>query len=329
MFICFTPEQKQQANEADIVALLERNGQQVRKVGSQYEWKGTGRSVSILENLWFDHYDQTGGNTLGFVKKYFGLSYPEAIQFILGEHVGKVVEKQFMCNSARVINQLGKNGNLKSETQKEFQLPPRNPNMRRARTYLETTRGISEDIIDVFAHNNLIYETADYHNVAFVGNDKHGITRHVQKRSTGKTCGWRANQAGSDAKFSFNWRGTSNKVYLFEAPIDMLSFIDMNRGESPYERWNNNTYIAACSLSEMPLLQMLEDNPNISRVYICFDNDSPGQRAAALLRQRLEASGFDVKILVPTLKDWNEDLLYMRQEEGEVECQMESPLLSL
>ncbi len=60
MFIEFTAEQKQQANEVDIVALLERNGQQVSKVGSQYEWKGDGRSVSILDNLWFDHYDQTG-----------------------------------------------------------------------------------------------------------------------------------------------------------------------------------------------------------------------------------------------------------------------------
>ena len=28
---------------------------------------------------------------------------------------------------------------------------------------------------------------------------------------------YRANQAGSNPKFSFNWRGKSNKVYLFEA----------------------------------------------------------------------------------------------------------------
>lgn len=33
MFIEFTAEQKQQANEVDLVALLERNGQQVSKVG--------------------------------------------------------------------------------------------------------------------------------------------------------------------------------------------------------------------------------------------------------------------------------------------------------
>ncbi|MBR3032235.1 MAG: DUF3991 and TOPRIM domain-containing protein [Clostridiales bacterium] len=329
MFIEFTAEQKQQANEADIVALLERNGQQVRKVGSQYEWKGTGRSVSILENLWFDHYDQTGGNTLSFVKKYFGLSYPEAMQFILGEHVGKVIDKPPMSNAARVTNPATTRTGVRTDAQKEFQLPPRTPNMRRAKVYLETTRGISSEIVEAFARNDLIYETADYHNVAFVGKDSHGVPRHVQKRSTGKTCGWRANQAGSDARYSFNWRGRANKVYLFEAPIDMLSFIDMNRGEPPYERWHYNNYIAACSLSELPLMQMLEDSPQISRVFICFDNDSPGQRAASILRQRLETSGYDAKILVPKLKDWNEDLLYMRQEEGESVCQTESPLLSL
>lgn len=335
MFIEFTAEQKQQANEADIVALLEKNGQQVRKVGSQYEWKGTGRSVSILDNLWFDHYDQTGGNTLGFVKKYFGLSYLEAMQFILGEHVGKVIERPPMSNAARVTNPAATRTVARSEAQKEFQLPPRNPNMRRAKVYLETTRGISSDIVEAFARNDLIFETADYHNVAFVGKDRHGVPRHVQKRSTGKSCGWRANQAGSDARYSFNWRGRANKVYLFEAPIDMLSFIDMNRGKPPYERWHNNNYIAACSLSELPLLQMLEDRPDIRHVFICFDNDGPGQKAAANIWQNLVKDGYDAQILVPKLKDWNEDLLFSRQEqrtrqeEGEAICQVEFPCLSL
>lgn len=330
MFIEFTAEQKQQANEADIVALLERNGQQVRKVGSQYEWKGSGRSVSILDNLWFDHYDQTGGNTLGFVKKYFGLSYPEAMQFILCEHVGTVVKRHPVSNSARVTAWQGEKNFSRSEVQKEFQLPPRNPNMRRVKAYLETTRGISPEIIDVFARNNMIYETADYHNVAFVGNDKYGTPRHVQKRSTGKTCGWRANQAGSDARFSFNWRGKSDRVFLFEAPIDMLSYIDMRR-----DHWHEDSYVAACSLSELPLLQMLEDRPDIRQVYICFDNDCPGQKAAANIWQKLVEDGYDVQILVPKLKDWNEDLLFSRQEprtrqeEGEAVCQVESPSLSL
>ena len=90
MFTAFNEEQKRRANEADLVSLLERNGQQVKKSGSEYIWKDEGRIVSIKDNLWFSHYEQIGGNTVGFVMKYFGLSYPEALGFILDEDTGVI-----------------------------------------------------------------------------------------------------------------------------------------------------------------------------------------------------------------------------------------------
>ena len=58
-----------------------------------------------------------------------------------------------------------------------------------------------------------------------------------------------------------------------------------------------------------------------SQVYICFDNDPPGQKAAKYLRQKLFEKGINSEILIPQHKDWNEDLLVSAQEEGEVECQ--------
>ena len=83
MFVEFTEEQKKQANNASIVEILARSAYTVKKVGSQFEWKGEGMTVSILDNLWFDHYDQIEGNTQGFVKKYFSMDYPGAMLFIL------------------------------------------------------------------------------------------------------------------------------------------------------------------------------------------------------------------------------------------------------
>ena len=74
-------------------------------------------------------------------------------------------------------------------------------------------------------------------------------------------------------------------------------------------------------------MQMLADNPYIKQVYICYDNDGPGQKAANELKARLQKSGYYTEILVPTLKDWNEDLLNSAQEEGEVECQAISQFL--
>jgi hypothetical protein len=93
MLIQFTDDQKRQANEASIVEILERAGYEVKKSGSQYLWKGEGRTVSILDNLLFDHYTQSGGKTVSFVEKYFGLNYPEAKLMILGETSGQTVER--------------------------------------------------------------------------------------------------------------------------------------------------------------------------------------------------------------------------------------------
>lgn len=47
-------------------------------------------------------------------------------------------------------------------------------------------RGIDEDIIEIFANENMIYESADYHNAVFVGFDKNGIPRHANKRGIGR-----------------------------------------------------------------------------------------------------------------------------------------------
>lgn len=68
---------------------------------------------------------------------------------------------------------------------------------------------------------------------------------------------------------------------------------------------------------------MLKDNPNISEVFLCMDSDEPGQAAAKRISDKLFTKGINARILVPEHKDWNEDLLYLKQEESEVEesCQ--------
>ena len=62
------------------------------------------------------------------------------------------------------------------------------------------------------------------------------------------------------------------------------------------------------------MFQCLGDNAHIEQVYICFDNDNAGQTAAQRLSDKLFIKGIKSEILIPTLKDWNEDLLFMRKE---------------
>lgn len=310
----YSIEQINRANDADLVDLLKAHGQFVKRVGSEYEWLDGNETVSIKDNMWFNQYERVGGTTISFVEKYMGLSFPEAVRFILNENAAEVVDSAPIHKKTLT--------RPKQYSSKDFKLPERNDTMNRVYGYLMNRRGIDRNLIKIFVNNGLIYESKTHHNVVFVGKDRFGDDRHAHLRSTASRYRWRGNQMGSDARYSFNWRGKGEKVFLFEAPIDMLSYINMHP-----ENWPENNYIAACSLSSQPLVQMLEDNRRLRQVYICFDNDSPGQKAALELQAQLESNGYIAEILVPRLKDWNEDLLNSGQEEGEVICRTISPFL--
>lgn len=106
-------------------------------------------------------------------------------------------------------------------------------------------------------------------------------------------------------------------LYLFEAPIDLMSYLSLHP-----ENWRENSYAAACSVSDRVLFQMLEDNSNISQVCICFDNDEPGQSAARRIDDKLFTLGIKSQILVPNQKDWNEALVCLKAEREVMEpCQ--------
>ena len=112
----------------------------------------------------------------------------------------------------------------------------------------------------------------------------------------------------SKPEFSFHWHGDGDVLYLFEAPIDMLSFISMFK-----HHWKSQSYAASCGVSDKVLWQMLKDSPRIKKVYICFDNDEPGQQAAQRISRELTEKNIWHEIYPPEKKDWNEDLLAWRK----------------
>jgi hypothetical protein len=187
---------------------------------------------------------------------------------------------------------------------KPFKLPPRNDRMSRVFSYLLLTRGIDKDVLYEFVRNKMIYESADYHNTVFVGYDSSGKPHHAHKRGTVTSNSYKGNVAGSQPEFSFHWHGTSDKMFLFEAPIDMLSYISMHK-----ENWQEHSYAASCSVSDRVLFQSLKDNPNIKNVFLCFDNDEAGQTANKRIADKLNTMNIQNEILIPTHKDWNEDIL--------------------
>lgn len=300
-YIHFTEEQKQQAASVDLERFLLCRGEKLITSGREKRL-ARDHSVTVRGNEWYDHAEERGGHAVSFVQKFYGLNYPEAVSLLLGGDTGNA----FPAASEK-----------EQEEPKPFELPPANSDMRRVYAYLVKRRGIDRDIVTAFARAKLLYEDAEYHNAVFVGTDADGVARHAHKRSTnseGKA--FRLNVEGSNPKHSFHHIGTDGRLYVFEAPIDLLSYITLNP-----ENWQEHSYVACCGTSSHPVLELVAQHPEIKAVYLCLDNDEAGHTACKRMEALLEMVGVQTMQLIPFGKDWNDDLLSVRQKEVSVQCQ--------
>ena len=151
-YIHFTEEQKQQARQTDLVALLQSQGERLKRSGKEYVWRDGSQKVTIRGNLWFHQYERIGGDAVDFVRRFYNMDFPQAVNFLLGNNGGALPQAE----------------PVKQEPKKPFELPPQNENMRRVYAYLLNRRGIDREVLYGFVHKGMIYESADYHNAVFV-----------------------------------------------------------------------------------------------------------------------------------------------------------------
>ena len=294
-YIHFTDDQKLRASEVDLVEFLRHQGETLIRSGPEYRL-ASDHSVTVRGNEWYDHAAEQGGGPISFVQQFYNLSYPEAVTCLLGGEQGTVY--------ASAPKQ-------EERPKKEFALPPASQDMRRMYAYLLKHRFLDRNVISAFVRAGSLYEscekfnTREYHNAVFVGRDENGVPRHAHKRSLnslGKT--FRINVEGSDPRCSFHHTGTSDRLYVFEAPIDLMSFL------SRYPRgWQEHSFVSLCGISEHAMLWMLEQNPRLQIVCLCLDHDPAGIEASGRLAEILHERGYDdVRMIQPECKDWNEDL---------------------
>ena len=288
----YTKEQIGLAKNVDLVALLRRQGEVLTKSGGDYLWREGSDKVNIRGNLWYHHYENVGGDALDFVMKFFNMNLTDAVAFLL----------EFGVSNLKYSEE-------HLENNKKLYIPKANDSMRRIFAYLVNDRCLDKNIVYAFVHRKLIYESAIHHNVVFVGYDKNSNIRHIHMRGSTTNNHFKSSAQGSDLRYCFHWNGTSDTLYLFEAPIDLLSYITLQNDCN----WKDHTYVASCSVCDRALLQSLKDNPQIKKVVICFDNDDKGKLAMQKIEGELFKRGITTEFKIPMLKDWNEDLIYKRK----------------
>ena len=295
-YIPFTDEQKVLANSVNLEEFLRMRGEKLERVGREhkliyYDSSGKHDSITLRGSTWFDHKNQVGGGAIKFMQEFYDMDFQTAVQELLGQRVTPLSHSPPKA--------------IAKEEKKEFRLPQANTNMHRVYAYLIKQRFIAPEVITHFAKQHTLYEDKEHHNAVFVGIDENGVPRQASKRSTNSYGNsFRITCQGSDTRYSFTHFGESKRLYVFEAPIDMMSFLTLYPKE-----WQKHSYIDMNGVYENAVLTALKNHSNLSEVILCVDNDEGGIEAVDRLKDILTENGYtDVKRLAPKFKDWNEVL---------------------
>lgn len=287
-YIQFTDEQKEQARRMDLTSLLKNQGETLKRAGGEYEWNYRGEKITLRGNLWYNQYTREGGDAITFVQQFYNMYFSEAVELLLSEQGFPILSKQ----------------ENPSKEKKPFLLPSENIDMRRVYAYLLKARFLDREVVGYFVKEKLLYEDAEFHNAVFVGVDENGIARHAHKRGTYSDSGFKGNVDGCDPKYSFHYLGKGNRLYVFEAPIDMLSYISTHK-----IRWRDSSYVALCCVAPHAAVHILKKHPQIDTVITCLDHDSAGIEGNYRIKEAVQKIGaYKVISEQPEFKDWNEVL---------------------
>ena len=277
----YTEEQIARANQTDLVSFLNAQGEQLVKSGREYRWKKHD-SVTVSGNRWYRHSQSKGGYPVDFVMEFYHATFPEAVKMPIGEE-GEGRQKSCPAPSP------------------DFRLPEKSETNETVIKYLTEIRRLEKNLVEEWIAGGNIYEEKKHHNVVFVGRDADGIPRYAHCRGTGEIK-YRGDVAGSDKSYGFCHRGADNQLFVFEAAIDLLSFIQLFPKD-----WKKRSYLSLGGVSSVALMTFLSERPQITSIFLCLDNDHAGNEACEKLAGEIP-DGYRVIRLKPARKDWNEIL---------------------
>lgn len=221
------------------------------------------------------------------------------------------------------------------DVSKEFIAPTKHNSYKHVYSYLTQTRGLSDRFVRWLIKQGYVYETeiTSYtdkngkevalnkprYNMVVPGVDREGNIRYAYKRELWET--WDRYHADSTRKpfkgeaanscKDYSWRHEnpeSHKLFVFEAPIDAFSYMDLVTELYPEDQLSN--YLSLGCVHTAALDDFLSYRPDINKVFICLDNDydvvrtkgeekAAGPSNAKMIKAYLEEKGIEAVVYLP------------------------------
>lgn len=304
----YTKAEIQQAREVNLIELLTDMGYGLVKRGSHYFLQDHDSFCFFPENNDWHWFSQgIGGNTIDFFMKgpYHSLSFMESVELVLKEsgnfreHITNSLEK-----TPKKMSKLPSTSTTPAQ-EAHLTPPPKAANNKRVIAYLVQKRKIDYGLVTYCLKSGKLYETAQYHNAAFVGYDRNGDVGHIFLRGTTDNR-FAGDVDGSDKRFVFSVDFSKQRrgiVHVFESPIDLLSYLTIEklRGNRA-----DDTYLSLSGTSLYRLYEYMMDN-DVQMIYVRTDNDEAGRKACESIRKHFPEQKVEYK--PPVLKDYNDDLV--------------------
>ena len=259
-----------------------------------------------------------GGNLFHFLRYYENYSGKDALSLL--EKMGPALAKH-----QRTIP--------KVETIKKVYQPYKHRGVKypkRSLEYFTKVRKLSPKLVNAMYRTGLVRELPNGnaffvwydHKMKEVGGDEQGTYINHQKfgkRGTKKKVAW-GSQKDLGFHFSCNFGNAPQRLYVFESPIDALSFAQMHGREYPGKQRFLSINGAGTKVETLPKFIADFANSGVpAELHICFDTDKAGFKGVNKAKERydwmqsLRIPAFEkMKFVVdqpPTkYKDWNEQL---------------------
>lgn len=275
-------EQKQAARHTDLYSFLKKyHGSDFKQEGDSIRFKNN-HSISIRRGYHGYRDFSTGetGNSVDFLTRHMGYTFVQAVQALTGG-----------CFAAPASSTDVQQDAVKHVPSK-FPAPvdgrPKN-----LFAYL-TSRGISTGTIRMLVGQDIIYQEKNRNNIVFINREKD----FAELRGTftyGKPFHGVVANCRHDGFWWFRTSQNAEKAYICEAAIDAVSLYELHRLQKNPE---HACYISIAGVAKQAAIDRVKNSRFIP--VLAVDNDDAGQKC----RDRNPGLAY----ILPTNKDWNEDL---------------------
>jgi len=286
----------ERVRNVDVIAFLERHqGFTFAHRGGAYRCEQH-KSLAVKNDRlsWYWHSKSIGGHgVLDYLVKAENMPFRDAVEAVLGTATPSPPQARVKLTRS-------------AEPPKTLILPEKAGIPLRLYDYLCKRRGIDGEIVSTLLNRDKLYEDRRG-NVVFVGYDEYLKPRFASVRGTHGD--FRGDCAGSDKRYGFSISGFSERLYVFESPIDSMSHATLAKMEyGDMAVWEHDSRLSLAGATDTAMPFFLNQHTAVKEIVFCLDNDQAGREASYALAQKYADKRYSVMIDPPVKKDYNEDL---------------------